>query len=309
MGSIQASELALTKRAMEERCAAAVGDAAGQVVFGPRESVVLMGAELPKELMERGKLVRVVGAPGERRETKLVRSVVWTGPLETERVRGNVYRLSAECAWVMMAAWVSVDELVILGECLMLRDKRLKRMTLDSLGDYMAKVERWVGRDTGRKRHVRGLGKCRAAMRVMREDTDSSYESRMRLLLLRRGFGNAEVNVTVRNEHRAGYFLLDAAFRRMKVAVEYDGKQHAGQWSADQKRQKDLEDMGWTVLHACQEDLEDPEMVERFVDRVANAVRSRTGEDFRPLPPMDDRMLFDRRRRRHRQLEDWWDLP
>ncbi|KFI59308.1 hypothetical protein BCUN_1649 [Bifidobacterium cuniculi] len=303
MGSMQLQELMEAKRSMEARCLAAAGELKGPVAFSGRTAVVLLGAELPRELrLVPDRLERVVNDVRKRNDTDAIACRMWNGLIEMNRVKANVWRVTAECAWTMMGAEASLEELVVLGECLMRRDRRLKRMTLESLQEYLHRLEEWGSEH--RRRQVRGWEKCHKALRIMREDTDSSQESRMRLLLLRRGFGNAEVNVRVENSLRGGHFYLDAAFKELGIALEYDGRHHAAQWAADVNRRKDLEDMGWIVIQVTQEDLENPEMIERLVDRVANAVRERSGCDFHPVPPLTDAQLFDGRRWRRQRA--WW---
>jgi very-short-patch-repair endonuclease len=74
----------------------------------------------------------------------------------------------------------------------------------------------------------------------------------------------------------AGPYILDLACRRVKVAVEIDGGQHAEAAGYDAARTAFLERLGWTVLRFWNSDvLENPDGV---AQAVLIAVRERLGD-------------------------------
>lgn len=90
-----------------------------------------------------------------------------------------------------------------------------------------------------------------AALHRARPGVDSPQETRVRLNLIDAGLPEPEVSVSVDNPATGYYYLLDMAYRREKVAVEYDGDHHRGdedQYNRDITRLQTLEQLGWTVI-------------------------------------------------------------
>lgn len=67
----------------------------------------------------------------------------------------------------------------------------------------------------------------------------------------------------VQYEVREGGILLarvDLAYPDLRIAIEYEGDGHRTdkrQWRTDIRRQRDLEDRGWTVIRLTELDLRD----------------------------------------------------
>ena len=76
----------------------------------------------------------------------------------------------------------------------------------------------------------------RRALRLMRENTDSSQETRSRIVLLRYGLPCPEVNYAIRLKGYSHVFFADMAYPDLKIIIEYDGRHHASRWLADSKR-------------------------------------------------------------------------
>lgn len=83
----------------------------------------------------------------------------------------------------------------------------------------------------------------RRALRLMRENTDSSQETRSRIVLLRYGLPCPEVNYTIRLKGYSHVFSRTWLIR-IEIIIEYDGRHHASRWLADSKRREALEDEG-----------------------------------------------------------------
>ena len=95
----------------------------------------------------------------------------------------------------------------------------------------------------------------RRALRLMRENTDSSQETRSRIVLLRYGLPCPEVNYAIRLKGYSHVFFADMAYPDLKIIIEYDGRHHASRWLADSKRREALEDEGWLYIQVTAENL------------------------------------------------------
>lgn len=126
--------------------------------------------------------------------------------------------------------------------------------------------------NANRQRPIRGIRKMQHALQFMREGTDSSQESRCRIALIRNGLPCPKVNWKVRLNN-GKIALLDMAYPDIKVAIEYDGRHHAGQWLADSKRREALEDDGWAYIQVTAEnlmnDFEERALAQRVADRMS----------------------------------------
>ncbi|MDR0784198.1 MAG: hypothetical protein LBE83_10645, partial [Propionibacteriaceae bacterium] len=89
-----------------------------------------------------------------------------------------------------------------------------------------------------------GIKKARRVARLVVPRTDSIYETRLRLLLVRAGLPQPEVNYSIYCNDVAMEYHVDMGYPRQKVAVEYDGADHVGdrkQMFRDAERRRDLQ--------------------------------------------------------------------
>ncbi|GAA3885173.1 hypothetical protein GCM10022381_29110 [Leifsonia kafniensis] len=96
-----------------------------------------------------------------------------------------------------------------------------------------------------------GAQRLREAFSLVRPRTDSARETQLRLLIVRAGLPEPEVNPALTN--RFGEFLAygDLAYRRFKILIEYDGGQHRddeAQYHHDIDRLEALMAEGWRVI-------------------------------------------------------------
>ncbi|OYC97515.1 hypothetical protein CI089_02965 [Microbacterium sp. Yaish 1] len=136
-------------------------------------------------------------------------------------------------AWRHVGAAWQYEDLVAAGDYLVGRGGLV---TLDQLAE---EVELHATR--GRSRLIRALSDIRPG-------SESSEETRLRLVLQRAGLPEPELNPELR--HASGVFIarLDLAYRRWRVAVEYDGRQHAfddAQFARDADRWHAIREAGW----------------------------------------------------------------
>lgn len=163
--------------------------------------------------------------------------------------------------WCALSALPSVDELVAIGDHLVCRQN--PSATIDQL---RSAVTRYAGRH--------GAKRLRCALDLVRERTDSPKETEVRLLVIRAGLPEPEVNVSVRDGSGRHIKLGDMVYETYRVLVEFDGDQHR----TDSKQyEKDVTDMeraaaaGWSIIRIRNQHLRSPE---RVTDRIREALRA-----------------------------------
>lgn len=144
----------------------------------------------------------------------------------------------------LLTAPVTPDDLVVVGDAVVAAGAGP-----DPVRRLRTALEARV-RPRGRAALVEALGLVRAPVR-------SPMETRARLMFVRAGFPEPEINAVVPD--RAGGWLLEGnlVWRRERVVGEYQGADHADRRrrSADAHRAGLAADEGWTVLEIFAEDL------------------------------------------------------
>ena len=173
-----------------------------------------------------------------------VQSHVWSALFKPTLVDGKVWSVPPIVAWEQMAQYLSLTELVVLGDSMMRRDPKLKMTSLDAIANGLRTTPGF-----------KGVKKCRQALQIMRENTDSSQETRMRLLLDNAGLHDAEINYRVYDEATGRTYYLDLAFIRLRIAFEYQGSYHEGkaQHKQDGFKREFFHRIGWTVFDVFSE--------------------------------------------------------
>lgn len=130
-----------------------------------------------------------------------------------------------------------MDDLIVMGDGLLKRFRPLASRT-----DLELAV-----RELGGKRNV---GALRSALEQVRSRTDSPMETVLRLLIVRAGFPEPEVNGPIRNQYGAVIAHGDLVFRAQKVVLEYDGGGHREerQYYRDIYRLDDIMEERWRVI-------------------------------------------------------------
>ncbi|MGK2881840.1 MAG: endonuclease domain-containing protein [Mycobacterium sp.] len=143
----------------------------------------------------------------------------------------------------------------------------LLRATRISTGDVTVIADRRPG--------VRGVRLFRSTIELCDGGAESPQESRLRVLLVKRGLPKPETQIKFYDEYGEPYIRLDMGWRRWKVAVEYDGEQH---WEDSRQRSWDidrielLEQLGWIVVRVSAAMMARPD---RIVARVVERLRDR----------------------------------
>lgn len=154
-------------------------------------------------------------------------------------------------------------------------------------------------------RMPRGLHACEKALRLMRECTDSSQETRLRLALMRCGLDEPQVNHMMKHPKSGKPLFLDLAYPELKIAIEYDGMHHARQWLADSARRTAIEDAGWMYVQVTKDDLADLDAERELARRVAERMSRCVGHTVRLRAEATTEQLADRRRMSQRRRPMW----
>ncbi|TFC75942.1 hypothetical protein E3T23_14480 [Cryobacterium cheniae] len=206
--------------------------------FSHATAALLHGLPLPIRLLEQSIVDVGTSVRTRRRRGKGVRGHFI--PLDRVRIVrvGHLSVASAVDAWVQLSTVLTLDELIILGDSLVRRQRPPSTMA-----ELCAAVARQAG--------LPGARRLREALILVRPRTDSPKETVLRLLIVRAGLPEPEVNVTLRNRFGAFMALGDLAYRRYKVLIEYDGGQHREderQFHRDIDRLDEPMEEGWRVI-------------------------------------------------------------
>ena len=162
--------------------------------------------------------------------------------LESRRViqRNGLSVVSPEDTWCDLAALgaLNLDELIVLGDAVVHYQRGIPSSQLAEA--------------VSRRRGGRGRRLMAEALPQLRPRNNSPMETRARLLFLRGGLPEPELNVVINDSH-SGQWLADSDFvwRREKVVAEFDGDHHRTdrqQWQNDVARRENLQDDGWTFV-------------------------------------------------------------
>jgi hypothetical protein len=145
---------------------------------------------------------------------------------------------SAVETWCQLAGAMSLDETIAMGDGLVRRKRPLCEMH-----DLEIAV--------ASRPHYPGIVMLREALPHIRPRTDSWRETMLRLMVVRAGFPEPEVNGLILNRFGAEIGHGDLVYRREKIVLEYDGRQHwedDKQFSIDIERLDDFMEENWRVI-------------------------------------------------------------
>jgi len=157
--------------------------------------------------------------------------------------------------WVQLRG-LTEDELVEVGDGLVRRKRPLMKM--DQL---RRRLDELAG--------IPGIEPVRQAARFVLPRTDSIYESRVRMIIVRAGLPTPAVNLPVPVPMVGYTYHIDMAYKEQRIGVEYDGKDHGKdhQIDVDAARHRDLLDAGWFVIVVTATQLGHPEQFLRPLER------------------------------------------
>ncbi len=151
-------------------------------------------------------------------------------------VRHGIRLTTPEQTFIDMGSYLDLVGLVVLGD-------RLVRLEVTTPQRLMRSVDAWTGH------HRELLGR---ASRLVRPGVDSPPESRLRMLVVLAGLPEPEVNHIIRDPDTGAWLRrFELAYRRLRLAVEYEGRQHRDDdeiWAADIERREDLDHHTWRIV-------------------------------------------------------------
>lgn len=123
--------------------------------------------------------------------------------------------------------------------------------------------------------HLDGVQRARRAAHMVRRGSASPRESEVRWELVRAGLPEPELNADIYDDDGSWLARGDLVYRKWRVVVEYDGRQHEldpaqRQW--DHLRREQLDAAGWRLIVITSADMSCPQA---FVVRVRQALRRR----------------------------------
>ncbi|MGY1842852.1 hypothetical protein [Modestobacter sp. SYSU DS0875] len=243
---------ALTVRSACEALSAALPAPAA---FGDLTAAALLGAPVPHTWP-----LHVVVPPGARRprRARVVARVRDLLPADRALI-GGLPVTSAAQTWLDLAAHLPSAELVAVGDALW----RAGHLDGTTLQERLARAD-----------GVRGVIRARTWAPRLTPKSASRPESLLRVHLIEGDVPDPEPQVPLSDRRGREVVHADLGYRRWRVAVEYEGRQHAElrQFRADIDRYTLMAADGWLLLRFGDVHLARPWTV---VDRVARALRSR----------------------------------
>lgn len=188
----------------------------------------------------------------------------------TSQVR-RVRVSTGACLLVELATLLPLVELVVVGDAMV----RLRMVTPEQLRADLSAAS------------GSGLRLARRAVSLVRARVDSPMETRLRLLMVLAGLPEPVVNPEV--VAQGVRFRLDLCYPTIRLAIEYDGRQHRAdlrQWDHDIARREWFDRHDWLfVVVVARGIYREPA---RTLARIATAIAHRGGsvpvlrEDWRP---------------------------
>ncbi|MDQ1124560.1 endonuclease domain-containing protein [Microbacterium trichothecenolyticum] len=157
---------------------------------------------------------------------------------------GDLPVASRVATWAQLGESLGVEDLVAAGDWILSHGG--SRAELDSVAL------------TARRRGAIAL---REAAALVRPGSESPRESIVRSILVRAGLPEPELNWTLRTHTGTFVARLDMAYPQHRVAVEYDGRQHADpeQFRRDADRWRAIAEEGWTLIRVVAHHLTAPQ--------------------------------------------------
>lgn len=163
---------------------------------------------------------------------------------ETTR-RHGLPIVDASSTWCQLASMLPLDDLVAVGDALV-----LDPLVLDPL-DLRPYLTLEQLRDRSANWHGHGCRAAQSALLLIRGGAESRPESLLRLLIARSALPEPEVNVDVTDTAGRVLGRGDLVYRRWRTVVEYDGDEHrtsSRQYDRDITRIENFAHAEWRVV-------------------------------------------------------------
>lgn len=242
------------------RCRAVLAVLGKGVVLSHVTALRLLGVEVPHRLADDDRIHVVTTSAAERPRRSGVVAHHTRQRLDVIHVRGMPITSPAQ-TWVQVSVGLLPDDVVVLGDAMMRR-----KHPLVTTGELTAVAER--------THKVKGIVLAREQIPRMRPRTDSSTETRTRLVLTGSGLPCPLVNEPILDEAGGFLALPDMQYPQWRIAIEYDGDLHRTDkvtWRRDVTRYRRLAAHSWTAIRVVADDLRDPT---ELLTSVRSAIRA-----------------------------------
>ena len=173
-----------------------------------------------------------------------------TGPARLRLLADGLPVDDPVVAWVESGSLMTVDDLVRAGDALLGSWSEFDV----ARGRTVDELRRAVASARGR----RGVGRVREALELVRPGVESPKETELRLLLLRAGLPEPEINVRTYDDRGRYLGRPDLRYAWCKLAVEYEGDEHRRdpwRFRTDILRRERFADAGWWTVRCTDDDL------------------------------------------------------
>ncbi|MEJ3403696.1 DUF559 domain-containing protein [Rathayibacter sp. YIM 133350] len=217
--------------------------------FSHATAAAIYGAPLPRQLEEGP--VHVSACAGDRASKR--QGVIWH---ETDQQPDVWYHRGLPVAppplaFCQLASLTMIGSLVAVGDFFVTREEPVGgSAAVCSIGDLVEAVDRWERR--------RGARRAREAVAYVRRGALSRPESSLRVGLVMAGLPEPEINHLVWHGVQRRNFMVDLAWPRFKIALEYEGDYHRTErdrFESDILRREYLAELGWQVIRVTAHDL------------------------------------------------------
>ena len=188
----------------------------------------------------------------------------WAQDIELNPIDEPLAGVGAIQAVCQMAQYVDLQSLIVAMDWLTCRNPDLRVCSHQDLVDYIEGCGRFTG-----------IRKCREAVKLSKEGTDSPQESVLRYQGNRYGLPEPEVNYEIFDHIRgSGVLSADIAYPEDHVIIEYDGRYHytMDRWESDLDKRNRLRALGWQPFVATHATLATEENLRDFLRMVAQEI-------------------------------------
>ncbi len=252
------------KREMLKRCTDAAQQLGKPVLFGMTTSLILQSVPLPKDCDLNATELHTVSDSHRTRIRAVVPPTtphIWK-PLSAAhnaRINKHVHALNLVHTWAQLAAHMSSESLVILGDATLTAIARKPSLSGGRTAD---EIYQDFVRQVSELPKFNAKATCMIALEFIAPRVDSPMESETRITTTQYGLPRAVTNYTVPGAtfSNGEPITLDLAWPEFRVAIEYDGDHHRtdkAQWRRDNDKRELLRHHHWIVLIATAANMAD----------------------------------------------------
>ena len=152
-------------------------------------------------------------------------------------------------AWAESRTVLTLDDLIVAGDALVSRWSPVPDPFRPTVAELLE-----AARNVGK-----GAAVLRGALEEIREGSRSPAETRLRLLLVRSGLPQPELNFDAYDSRGRWLGCVDIAYPQQRVVIEYEGEHHftqAEQYRTDIDRRERFAEAGWRTIRVTKEHLQ-----------------------------------------------------